>query len=333
MIYAFIILAAFTPVFLWFKYFHDRVGIDMAPIHLWAAFLAGMTVTYPGLVIENFLGASPPELLAWTQDVALVRAIAELARQAPNFVSAYVGVSLFEEALKFTAVLFLLRSLGDRPRPKSLIITAVVVAGAFAGMENVLYSLKSADWERTAVLRGLLSVPNHVTLGAIMGVFLALALRGRHRRLMITLALLVPAMLHGTTNYALSLSAPMIDSPADLDYLVARPLYGALLIAQLLFAGAAITWVEKSRRRAPEINGMRPVPFSHHDRGLRSGFWRRISFILGVFGLINLVIVVFYSAALATTSNLGRTFIIGGLSILYALVIWGSARVPATARP
>ncbi len=332
MIYAFIILAAFTPVFLWFKYFHDRVGTELSPIHLWLAFLVGIILTYPGLVIEHFLGTSLLGLTVWAQDIAFVGAILEVGGTVPKFVGAYFIAGLVEEALKFTAVLFLLRLVWGTPRPKSLIITAVVVAGGFSGAENVLYCLSAENWGRTAILRGLLSVPNHVTLGAIMGVFLALALRGHHRRLMITLALLVPAMLHGTTNYALSLGAPMLDSPARLSFVMARPIYGAMLIAQILFAIAAIAWVERYRHGEGRRRGVHRAPFLLTRRGLRSGFWRRISLVLGIFGFVNMVIVVFDSAALAMTSSLVSTFIIGGLSILYALLIWGHARIPATTR-
>ncbi len=171
-----------------------------------------------------------------------------------------------------------------------------------------------------------------MTLGAIMGVFLALAIRDHHRRLMITLALLVPAMLHGTTNYALSLGAPMLDSPARLNFVMARPMYGAMLIAQILFAIAAIAWVEKYRHGEGRRRGVHRAPFWLTRRGLRSGFWRRISLVLGIFGFVNMVIVVFDSVALAMTSSLVSTYIIGGLSILYALLIWGHARIPATAR-
>jgi RsiW-degrading membrane proteinase PrsW (M82 family) len=331
LIYAFIVLAAFTPVFLWIKFFHDRTGITLAPKDWWPAFLIGMFVTYPGILIQGYLSTSPQTVSDWLQHVTAFGPAMAMAEQMPYLVRTYVFAGLVEEALKFAALVFLVVRMGAARRPLSVMLVAVIVAGAFAGVENVLYCLSSDNWGRTALLRGLMSVPNHITLGAITGFFLALSFRGGWWRLNSALAFLVPSMLHGTTNYALYKGATLISDK----FVMARPLYAALLVTQILFAVVAVAWIERYRNRtvgSEEDTGVTSMGPLRAQRGLRSGFWRRIAFILSIYGIINLVVVVIYPFVTDVPTNLTATFIVGGLSILYAVIIWGRARGPALAR-
>ena len=131
--YAFMILAAFVPVFLWLKYFHERVGDAMPAMHLCLAFLAGMMVAYPGLVIEKFLLSSPAVLLGWLRDASFVHFVSLDGRYAANFAEAYVLGGLVEETLKLLAILAVLLVARKTARPKSLIVIAVAVGGGICG--------------------------------------------------------------------------------------------------------------------------------------------------------------------------------------------------------
>jgi hypothetical protein len=52
---------------------------------------------------------------------------------------------------------------------------------------------------------------------------------------------------------------------------------------------------------------------------------------MGGFGIINLLMIIFIPTRSALALNLGTTFLIGALSLIYAVVIWGHARTPAVA--
>lgn len=327
-IYAFMILAAFTPVFLWVKYLHERIGMATPFTHLWPAFLAGMAISYPALLIETFLITSPAVSFAWLHDLALVRAVTLDGEFADHFVRAFVLGGLVEEALKLMTVLALLWVFRSTVRPVSLILLAATVGGAFAAVENVLFSANSVHWGHIATLRALVSLPGHVFLGIIMGFFLACAWKGRLRVPMVCLAFLVPALLHGTANYLLSLGSPELGAAGVVEAL-ARQSYGFVLIAQALFAVmilARVSWLDSG---AAGEGGTRQPSMERRYGGLRRAFWAQVALIIGVFGVINLLLIAAGPTWPVLTLDVNSTFLIGALSLLYALVIWGHAQTPA----
>ena len=329
-IYAFMILAAFTPLFLWVKYLHERTGTVTPFTHIWPAFLAGMAISYPALLIENFLVTSPAVSFTWLHDLALVQVVTFDGAYGHDFVRAFVLGGFVEEALKLMTVLALLLVFRNTVRPVSLILIAVTVGGAFAAVENILISANSVNWGRIVTLRALISLPGHVFLGVIMGFFLACAWKWRWRYLMSCLAFLVPALLHGMANYFLAVGSPELGDPGIVES-VARPFYGVILIAQALLAIMILSRVSWLDSHAPGEEGARQASMGRRYRSLRRAFWAQVAVIIGVFGLINLMAIASGSMGSVLALNVSSTFLIGALSLLYAVLIWGHARAPAAA--
>jgi hypothetical protein len=289
-----------------------------------------MAISYPALLIQNFLITSPAVSFAWLHDLALVQMVTLDGEYGRYFVRAFVLGGFVEETLKLLMILAVLWVFRTSVRPVSLILIAVTVGGAFAAVENLLISANAEHWGRIAALRALVSLPAHIFLGVIMGFFLACAWKWRFRYLMSCSALLVPALLHGTANYLLYLGSPELGSPGVFEAL-ARQSYGFVLMAEAVFAImilARISWLDA---RAPGEETAKQAPMGHRYRRLGRVLWAQVALIIGGFGVVNLLIVIFIPTRSGLTLNLGTTFLIGGLSVLYAVVIWGHARTPAVA--
>ena len=95
------------------------------------------------------------------------------------------------------------------------IVYATVVSLGFATLENLLYVLGNMSLQ-VAMVRGILSVPLHCTCGVFMGYFYGMArnhnARGEHAMSMVdrVLALLIPILIHGLYDYALSVESDMV---------------------------------------------------------------------------------------------------------------------------
>lgn len=104
------------------------------------------------------------------------------------------------------------------------VVYAVIVSLGFATLENMLYVLNYMSLQ-VAVMRGILSVPLHCTCGIFMGYFYGMArnhrARGEQVRSMAdrVLALLVPLLIHGIYDFALSIESDAI-SVAGLGFTV-----------------------------------------------------------------------------------------------------------------
>jgi RsiW-degrading membrane proteinase PrsW (M82 family) len=322
---AFLILAAFTPVFLWLKYLQERVGVITPPSHVAIAFLAGVLISLPALLIESFLDRSPHVSFAWLNGLSLVELVTFNGQYGYLFVRAYVLGGFVEEGLKLLTILIILWTFRTSVRPASLIVIAVAVGGAFAAVENVLVTAGAVHWGRIAVLRALVSVPNHVFLGVFMGAIMLLAWKWRWRYAMACLAFAVPALMHGTSNYLLFLGAPEVGAPGLLEA-TARQLYGFLFLFQAVVAILILSRVS----RWEAVGG--GIPARPPSRARRRAFWAPVALIVGVFGLINLLIIIGGQEGSIFALNLGSTFVIGALSLMHALVIWGHAH-EGTRRP
>lgn len=318
MTYGFLILAAFTPVFLWLKYLQERVGavVPVTPVAL--AFLAGTLISFPALLIQSFLNESPNVSFAWLYGLTLVDLVTLKGTYGYEFVRAYVLAGLVEEGLKLLTILAVIYAFRASVRPASLIVIAVAVGGAFAAVENVLFTQDAVHWGRIAMLRALVSVPIHVFLGIVMGFLLLLTWKGRWRFAMACLAFAVPALLHGTSNYLLYLGQPELPSPGGLAAM-ARQLYGALFMVLALAAVIILSWVSRWDEFSDQ-EFARPRSFAR-----RRAFWAPVSLIVGVFGLVCLMVIIAGPRSSFFAFNLGSTFLIGALSLLYAVVIWGHA--------
>ncbi len=191
----FLIVAAVVPAFFLMirAYRSDRLEKE-PPSLLWSLALAGVFSALIALVVERILGrildAAVPQGTLY--DVLL-----------------YFGVVAFgEEGSKY----FMLRRRTWRSPEFNCqydgVVYAVFVSLGFALWENISYVMHYGF--STALVRAVTAIPGHACFGVFMGVFYGLAKRRFNEggaagsKALRILAVIVPALLHGTYDYIAS---------------------------------------------------------------------------------------------------------------------------------
>ena len=191
----FLIIAAVVPAFFLMirAYRSDRLEKE-PPSLLWSLALAGVFSALIALVVERILGrildAAVPQGTLY--DVLL-----------------YFGVVAFgEEGAKY----FMLRRRTWRSPEFNCqydgVVYAVFVSLGFALWENISYVMHYGF--STALVRAVTAIPGHACFGVFMGVFYGLAKRRFNEggaagsKALRILAVIVPALLHGTYDYIAS---------------------------------------------------------------------------------------------------------------------------------
>ena len=191
----FLIVAAVVPAFFLMirAYRSDRLEKE-PPSMLWSLALAGVFSALIALVVERILGrildAAVPQGTLY--DVLL-----------------YFGVVAFgEEGAKY----FMLRRRTWRSPEFNCqydgVVYAVFVSLGFALWENISYVMHYGF--STALVRAVTAIPGHACFGVFMGVFYGLAKRrfneggAASSKALRILAVIVPALLHGTYDYIAS---------------------------------------------------------------------------------------------------------------------------------
>ena len=190
-----LIVAAVVPAFFLMirAYRSDRLEKE-PPSLLWSLALAGVFSALIALVVERILGrildAAVPQGTLY--DVLL-----------------YFGVVAFgEEGAKY----FMLRRRTWRSPEFNCqydgVVYAVFVSLGFALWENISYVMHYGF--STALVRAVTAIPGHACFGVFMGVFYGLAKRRFNEggaagsKALRILAVIVPALLHGTYDYIAS---------------------------------------------------------------------------------------------------------------------------------
>ena len=190
-----LIVAAVVPAFFLMirAYRSDRLEKE-PPSLLWSLALAGVFSALIALVVERILGlildAAVPQGKLY--DVLL-----------------YFGVVAFgEEGSKY----FMLRRRTWRSPEFNCqydgVVYAVFVSLGFALWENISYVMHFGF--STALVRAVTAIPGHACFGVFMGVFYGLAKRRFNEggaagsKALRILAVIVPALLHGTYDYIAS---------------------------------------------------------------------------------------------------------------------------------
>ncbi len=191
----FLIVAAVVPAFFLMirAYRSDRLEKE-PPSLLWSLALAGVFSALIALVVERILGrildAAVPQGTLY--DVLL-----------------YFGVVAFgEEGSKY----FMLRRRTWRSPEFNCqydgVVYAVFVSLGFALWENISYVMHYGF--STALVRAVTAIPGHACFGVFMGVFYGLAKRRFNEggaagsKALRVLAVVIPALLHGTYDYIAS---------------------------------------------------------------------------------------------------------------------------------
>lgn len=115
------------------------------------------------------------------------------------FLTSFLDAAIPEESLKFLALWFLAKRCRHFDEMFDGIVYAVCIGMGFAGLENIFYLLGEEEgWLFVGIGRALLSVPAHYFFAIIMGAFFSLGwFDAKNRRLYLSMALLVPIVVHG----------------------------------------------------------------------------------------------------------------------------------------
>ena len=201
----------------------------MIDVLIWAALIPSIILIYlvlkqdkiesepAGLLVKLFaLGAViclPAGFLEGIGEAAIMGVTRDTELQ--TLLMYLICVPLAEEGLKYLVLRFGTWKNEAFNFTFDAIVYAVFVSLGFATLENVLYVLNYMSLQ-VALVRGIMSVPLHCTCGVFMGYFYGMA-RNHHSRgqgglsaLDRVLALLVPLLIHGLYDFALSVESEAI---------------------------------------------------------------------------------------------------------------------------
>ena len=200
------------------SHYRKRMGLRLIVRTLSLGVISGMLV----------LAAGP--IIGWATGFAAPGVESALA-------NAFLGAAGPEELVKFLLLYFVVQEHKDCDSGGDLFCAAMLIGLGFAGLENILYLLRSADWLNLGTMRGVLSIPAHMVFGGIMGLFAARAYRGQTPALSWALALIVPILGHGSYDFPLMMWEELPYAQFANPNEVWREMFW-LLMAVLLVAGA-----------------------------------------------------------------------------------------------
>ena len=274
-----------------------RPGRELAA----TAFVAGALAGLIGSVTYFVILAVKAMLVGWPQVLA----------------EGFVGAAIPEELAKYIVLLGIVCAHEDCDIGLDVILGAGWIGLGFAALENVLYVLQAKNVYITGVVRAVMAVPFHVSLGLLMGSCLVMARQnGRWKLLWSVAALALPILLHGIFDSALfsrALSNGAMSAPA-----------ASVFVATLvLTAGLIATWsVGVIAKYAPQrLQGRgRPIGvLAPARRGVRIGRWLAV-------GILGLLAVTFgLGAPMAIAQGRLVMMLVGSVSVFllgFAVFFW-----------
>ena len=172
-----LIVAALLPAIALCIYIFRKDRVEKEPIGLLLVLLGcGVIVTIPAAFLEGIITGIidaffSPFIVSMTEDgSAVFNSI--LSHRIYNFLTAFVGVALVEEGLKWGALILVTRKNREFNSVFDGLIYAIFVSLGFAAFENVLYVIQNG-W-MVAIMRAILSVPGHMFFAVMMGYYYSL---------------------------------------------------------------------------------------------------------------------------------------------------------------
>lgn len=178
-----ILTAAVAPGISLLAYLYLKDRYESEPIHMVVRmFLLGMLIVVPIVVLQRGL-----EL--WLGSHPLLFSFAESA-----------GI---EEIVKWFVLYHVIYNHTEFDEPYDGIVYAASISLGFATLENVMYAVMSPSTFGTLMMRALLPVSGHALFGVAMGYYLGKAkfAPANKSRKYITIALVLPLLLHGFYDY------------------------------------------------------------------------------------------------------------------------------------
>ncbi|MEM7041564.1 MAG: PrsW family glutamic-type intramembrane protease [Pseudomonadota bacterium] len=195
---------AIAPALLLLWYFTSRDLYPEPHRLIWLTFALGFGAAAPAALIGEMLFFP----------------LADLA-SSPWVASAIIAfpiVAGIEELSKFAVLYLFCRRWNDFDEPMDGLVYGVAASLGFAAIENWSYVYNSGL--ETALWRAVSAVPFHAMAGAIMGYYFGLAhFLPNKRAPYLTLALLVPFLLHGAYDYPLILQELLVAAGQPIDWL------------------------------------------------------------------------------------------------------------------
>ena len=196
----------------------------------------------------------------------------------------FVGAGIPEEFAKYTVLLGIVYAHEDCDIGLDAILGAAWIGLGFAALENVLYILQAKDIYSTGMVRAVLAVPFHVSLGLIMGCCLVTARQpGRGKLAWTIAALALPMLLHGGFDSALFSRA--LSSDGRMSAGAAGVFAGIVVLTSGLIAIWSVRVIAKLAPQRLQGRG-RPIgTLGPTLRVVRIGRWLAVGF-LEIFSLI-----------------------------------------------
>ncbi|WP_163101018.1 glutamic-type intramembrane protease PrsW [Peribacillus alkalitolerans] len=119
-----------------------------------------------------------------------------------HFINAFLTTSFLEEFFKWFVLIYTIYQHVSFDEPYDGIVYGAAVSLGFATVENILYLFGNGI--EFALGRAFLPVSSHALFGVIMGFYLGKGKFQKHRKkLMLSLAFVIPFFLHGVYDYIL----------------------------------------------------------------------------------------------------------------------------------
>jgi protease PrsW len=232
-----ILFAAIVPPLLMLSYGIAKARASWRSEAIWNAFFLGAVGALAAAMIEVVLNRILPADPARPLLSAATRSI---------FVAAVP-----EEGIKFIVLLALAERHVDVRRMQDLVVLSVAVSLGLATLENFFYVISIGNWQATAALRAITSVPGHGIDGLAMGALLAAARMRREWPWLLPAALIVPVALHASYDFPLF---ALGRSAAGRDWVIGAWLIAvtctsmvAILLCNRVLAGARALDIEIGR--------------------------------------------------------------------------------------
>ena len=200
-----LLIASITPVMI-FLYLIFRIDKNKEPI---------------GLLTKCFFGGFLSIILTLIIDVPMSYIGTSFSSPfSKSFFDAFFVAGFPEELSKFIILYWLVWKSKYFDEHYDSIVYAVFVGLGFALVENILYVFDSGL--KTALLRGILSVPGHGFFAVIMGYFLSIAKLSQQgeRKKYLLLSVLIPILFHGTYDFILMYATNLGDSDSGISILL-----------------------------------------------------------------------------------------------------------------
>jgi RsiW-degrading membrane proteinase PrsW (M82 family) len=150
-------LLALVPALILLRYFYVRDSRPEPRRTVSKAFLWGIFATIPALIIELLFSSNVPTGLSPLMSAA---------------VKAFIIAALVEEACKMAVINKFIYPLPEFDEVNDGIIYTMAAGLGFAFMENILYSMNSANPWGLLIMRGVTSVPLHGLASGLMGYYI-----------------------------------------------------------------------------------------------------------------------------------------------------------------